>query len=409
MTDLSSPRVAAPTGRSRRSTTLRISIGLAGLQLGGCQINAIDLARALRGRGHDVAVFAVRDDRVAVPVTPYAQSAGFDVELVDDGTTTRQTARAISRVADRHRADVVHVFAPWLGRIAAVASASWRSERVCVETNWNMENAFWGSPRVPLIVGTGTMQAEARGRVSDAHLMEPPVDLAADHPDPAAGAAFRAEHGIGPGELVLSIVTRVDREMKGEGILRAIAAVVALDRPGLRLVVVGDGDALEHVREVAAGANSRLGRPAILLTGAMLDPRPAYAAADVVLGMGGSAIRGLAHGKPVIVLGADGFALTYEASAVAHFRREGFYGSGSTTPPVGHLASLVADLAGNPGRRVELGSFGLLEAQTRFGLEAAAGSLESIYHSALERRPSRPVRVYHARRVLAREAFARVR
>ena len=412
MMDLSSPSVEPATrerGRPEPGAPLSIVLGLAGLQLGGCQINAIDLGRALRLRGHDVAVFAVRDDDVSVSVAPYAARAGFDIELMGDRTTTWQTARRITRIADRHEADVVHVFAPWLGRIVGVAAASWAGGRACVETNWNMENAFWGSPRVPLIVGTGAMQAEAQTRVAVAHLMEPPVDLGTDRPDPAAAAAFRVSHGIRPEEVVLTIVTRVDREMKGEGIVRAIAAVVALDRPGVRLVVVGDGDAYQDVARVASDANTRLGRPAVLLTGSMLDPRPAYAAADVVLGMGGSAIRALAHGKPLVVLGADGFALTYEATSLPHFRREGFYGTGSATDPVEHLTTLLDDLVADPARRAALGMFGLAEAESRFGLEAAATSLELIYRSAIDHAPPRLVRLHQAARLLTHEAVARTR
>ena len=49
------------------------------------------------------------------------------------------------------------------------------------------------------------------------------------------------------------------------------------------------------------------GRQVVLLTGEIADPRPAYAAADVVVGQGGSALRGMAFGKPLVVVGEGRF------------------------------------------------------------------------------------------------------
>src|SRR5207237_10898328 len=82
-----------------------------------------------------------------------------------------------------------------------------------------------------------------------------------------------------------------------------------LGQPDLDLVIVGTGDAEDVVRRKAEAANRRLGRPAVVLVGPMNDPRPAYAAADLVLGQGGSAIRAMSFTKPLIVIGEKGFSL----------------------------------------------------------------------------------------------------
>jgi len=363
-----------------------VAIGLAGLALGGCQINAIDLAQALRGRGHAVFVFGFVDDQVRHSVIPYAEANGVEVELLPAGGL-RATARQMSVLAEAHRTDVVHVFGPWLGPAAAVASTTWR-ERAVVETNWNMENFFWGSPHVPLIVGTGAMAAEARRRRRAAvHLMEPPVNTSVDHPEATTGARFREQHGIGDDELLGVVVSRLDHDMKAEGIEYAIECLRAPELGRLRLVIVGDGDARAALASAAESVNRALGRPAVTLVGPMLHPAPAYAAADVVLGMGGSAIRGLAHGKPVIVLGVNGFALTYRPGSVPHFRENGFYG---VDAPEGGVAMLTKELIAllDHQLRRDLGQYGLDEVRDRFGLDAAAASLEAIYRDALSARPS---------------------
>ena len=63
----------------------------------------------------------------------------------------------------------------------------------------------------------------------------------------------------------------------------------------LRLIIVGDGEVRSELNRLAAETNAKLGRTAVVLAGALLDPRPAYAAADVVVGMGGSPLGGMAY------------------------------------------------------------------------------------------------------------------
>ena len=65
-----------------------------------------------------------------------------------------------------------------------------------------------------------------------------------------------------------------------------------------------------------------------MLIGAMVDPRPAYAAADVVVGMGGSALRGMAFAKPVIVVGEKNFAEVFDQDTAQGFYDRGIYGLG---------------------------------------------------------------------------------
>ena len=365
---------------------LSIVIGLEGLALGGCPINALDLGRSLRERGHRVSVFAIDED-VPVSLLPYAENSGFTVTLLPAGAGIASLARRIRDVAERESADVVHVFAPWLGPAATAAMAASRRRRSAVVTNWMMANVSYTPQCTPLILGTRMLQQEAQAaHRSRVWLMEPPVDVESDRPDPAAGRRFRQETGIGDDEIAAVIVSRIDVDLKAEGIGHAIRAVGRLDLPRLRLVVVGDGNAADRIRQEADRVNAALGRPAVLLTGARHDPRPAYAAADITLGMGGSALRALAHGKPLIVLGEHGFARTFEAASVEYFYDAGFFGDEPQDDPVGHLAAQVQALLARD-RRLALGDFGLAEVRARFGLAAGAERLESIYRTTLERLP----------------------
>ena len=101
------------------------------------------------------------------------------------------------------------------------------------------------------------------------------------------------------------VVGRLSRDLKLEGLLSACDAIGAMAASGIgvQLAIVGDGDAKDQVAERAKRANAVAGRRAVVLTGSLTDPRPAYAAGDVLLGMGSSALRAMSFGKPLIVQG----------------------------------------------------------------------------------------------------------
>ena len=359
---------------------LSVLLGLEGLALGGCPINALDLGRTLRGRGHRVEVFAI-DEQVRTSLLPYAERSGFRPTLLPQRSSTHARARQIRRLMDASSSDVVHVFGPWLGRAATIAAAG-RRPRSAVVTNWMMENVPYVPRRTPLVLGTRRLRDEAEGiQGRKVWLMEPPVDLEADAHDAAAGRRFRRELGVTDDEIAVVVVGRVDAHLKEEGLRHAIEAVVRLGHPALRLLVVGDGDAFDRIQSEADRANRQLGRRAVVLTGSRQDPRPAYDAADIALGMGGSALRALAHARPLVVLGQHGFAATYGPETRAYFDEQGFFGDTSEADPAGHLAAQLVDLL-DPSRRAELAAYGRAEVQ-RYGLRAGAVQLEALYREEL--------------------------
>ena len=365
-----------------RVTPMRIAIGIHSLQLGGSQVNTVDLSRQLRDRGHDVHLFAIHED-FKVSIVPVAERAGFDIEVLPAESSLWSQARRITEVVDRHDAQVLHVYHEdhWLGPLASMALRS-RPGRALVVTNWMMENNRWLPPHAPLILGTEALCEEARCiQRGPVWLIEPPVDTERDAPDKARAADFRRSNGFRYDELLAVLVTRIDTAMKLDGIVRAITAVETIDRSDFRLVVVGDGDAMQTVRQRAGQANARLGRDAIVLTGALDDPRPAYDAADFVLGMGGSALRGLAFSRPVVIVGEDGFSEVFSPETVTYFLRHGYHGVGPSDPGAARLTEQLRSLF-DAVRRAELSEFGAAIVRDRYALDVLTERLEQIYASS---------------------------
>ena len=214
---------------------------------------------------------------------------------------------------------------------------------------------------LPLIVGTEELlrHEEASGR-SLVRLLEPPVDVVSNAPGIDAGP-FRADLGLDPAVPLLAQVCRMV-PMKLEGMLSACDAVGGLAASGtpVQLVLVGDGPARPQVEAAAAKANARAGRRVVVLAGEMLDPRPAYAAADVVLGMGGSALRGMAFGKPLVVQGVGGFWKLLTPESAPLFLAQGWGGtehdSDWRSGGAARLATILRAVLDDPATRDRLGN-----------------------------------------------------
>ena len=172
--------------------------------------------------------------------------------------------------------------------------------------------------------------------------------------------------------------------MKAESLRRTVAAVRTLGRElPLRYVIVGDGQGRPELERLAAETNTKLGRSAIVLTGELLDPRPAYAAADIVVGMGSSALRGMAFGKPVVIVGELGFSAPFNPQTQESFYYKGIYGRGE-----GGASNErhVADLRGLAEHRDQFPAIGEFSRQwvlRHFALEKVSAQLEKFCCSAV--------------------------
>lgn len=352
------------------------------LELGGTQTNAIELAAAVRDHfGHEVALFATPG-----PAAELAAAKG--VRLIPAPAARRRPSpammAALRRAVAAESPDLVHAW-DW----PQVLDASLGLRVPVLGTSMSMTLERFLPRTVPMTFGTAELQARAaevwRSPVA---LLEPPVDTEANRPGAVAPAAF----GDGPTAV---IVSRLSRTLKLEGVLRAIRAVRSL---AATLVIVGDGDAFADVAAEAAVA----GGGTAVLTGALADPRPAYAAADVVLAMGGSALRAMAFAKPVVVLGEQGFSEVFSPETAEQFLWQGFYGLGDGDRREHRLAAQLGALFADPARRDALGELGRRTVDERYALTPAAARLEAMYRQVVEAGPQpRPARLVEGARTLA--------
>jgi len=365
---------------------LRLLVAPHSLEIGGSQINSIDLAAAAAAAGHDVVVYGRPG-----PLVERIESRGL--EFVPARPLRYRPAPSriaqLARLARRRRLDLIHAY-EWPPCLDAYFGAHLAGGVPLLCTVLSMAPSPFVPRSVPLVMGTAALAEEAaRGRRAPVWALEPPVDTDADSPR-ADGAPLRRELGIDPGAPLAVTVSRLALELKLEALSDAIDATGLLgEELPLTLLIVGEGPAGEALRKRAGRVNRRLGREAVRFAGALADPRPAYAAADLVLGMGGSSLRAMATGKPVIVQGERGFSRIFDPEGRDYFLRHGLWGVGDGAPGGGWLAAQMRELLENARRREELGRYSRETVVARFSLERANGVQLGIYRSVVEQRPAR--------------------
>lgn len=298
------------------------------LEIGGAQVDALTIGRSLASAGHELIV--------AAPDGPLRERLG-DMEYtpIPDRRSRLGRFSKLVQLMDRTRPELVHAIGEHQILEAHFASRN----RFPVSGSLMSARLPWTIPEdVRITVCMPHLEAFSRlWRVHPPHLVLPPIEM--PHGSARADHLWQTE---GPRVLVVSRLAQVFKE---EGIDRTMRAVAA--HPTAELVVVGDGPHRAHYETLA----EELAPDRIHLPGAMIDPNPAFAAADVVLGSGGSVLRGMAHAKATITLGRNGFASTMGPDTVDTLMHQGFFGVGAGLPSPDPLIGMLDELLSDDGAR----------------------------------------------------------
>lgn len=358
------------------------------LEFGGGLVNAIELAAALRDlHGQEVVFFATSG-----PMAKLVEEKGlrFFPAPAAQFHPSLARMRALREVVRRERPDLLHVWEYYqcldayyvehlLMRIPmAVTGMMMTINRILPK----MLPTTFGTPEL-----VDRASAAGRRRVK---LLLPPVDVHLNAPNIVDPEPFREQYGIQLGDITLVTVSRLSSldDIKFESLSRTIDAVGMLGRElPLRFVIVGDGEVRTELERLAKNTNAKLGRAAVVLTGALIDPRPAYAAADIVVGMGGSALRGMAFGKPVIIVGARGFSAPFTPETSKSFYYKGMYGVGDDGTDNARLVGDIRELAEHPDQLQALGEFSRQFVLNHFSLEKVSAGFAEFCHFAVANQP----------------------
>ncbi|GIH94357.1 glycosyltransferase family 4 protein [Planobispora siamensis] len=322
---------------------------------GGVQAHIRDLAEALIEDGHQVEVIAPAADDAPLP--SYVTPAGRAVPVPYNGSVARLafgflSANRVRRWIREGRFDVLHVHEPFVPSLGVLAC--WAAKGPIVATfhaSYPRSRAL--SVSAP-VLQSAVEKITGRIAVSDAArktLVEHMGGDAVLIPNGVTVSRYAEAEplpGWDDGE-VIGFLGRMDEPRKGLPVLLEAFALLAPERPQLRLLIAGPGDADEVMEKVPARFRDRVG---LLGMVSEEDKVRAYHSVDVFCApnLGGESFG-------IVLTEAMSAGAAILASDIPAFRRvldDGQAGALFETGDAASLAREAAALLDDPARRAKL-------------------------------------------------------
>ncbi|NAS27337.1 glycosyltransferase [Herbidospora sp. NEAU-GS84] len=322
---------------------------------GGVQAHVRDLAEALIDDGHRVSVMAPASDDAPLPA--YVVSAGRAVPVPYNGSVARLTfgflsANRVRKWIREGRFDVLHVHEPAVPSVGLLAC--WVARGPIVATfHASYERSRAVSVTAP-VLHTALEKITGRIAVSDAArktLVEHMGGDAVLIPNGVTVDRYAEAEplpGWGPDGTVLGFLGRMDEPRKGLAVLLEAFARLAPERPGVRLLVAGPGDADDVYAKLPKNLHDRVG---LLGMVSEADKIRALHSVDVFVApnLGGESFG-------IVLTEAMSAGATILASDIPAFRRvlgDGQAGALFATGDAAALAREAARLLDDPQRRAK--------------------------------------------------------
>lgn len=391
-TQTSPPSTGKPTiariddvKESSRPTICQV---LHSLGVGGAEILATRLARQLK-RSYRF-LFVCLDEQGILGDELLAE--GFEVEVLHrrPGLDWRSTLR-LARLLRRERVALLHAHqytpffyaltARWLGgRIPVLFTEHGRHFPDYRRSKRILANRLLMSRR-DRVVGVGEAVRQAvianEGIAPErVNVIYNGIDLDAIDPKHADRDGTRREMGVGPNDLVVIQVARLDYLKDHLTALRALERV-ALRRPDVQLVLVGEGP---ERGKIEAEIHQRRLNEHVHLLGLRSDVARLVSAADVFL------LTSISEGIPLTVIEAMGAELPVVSTRVGGVGEMVVNGQTGLLASAGDdrtLAEHILSLAVEPERRRNMGQAGRQRAHTLFGEQQMHASYRRLYEEVL--------------------------
>lgn len=355
---------------------------------GGVQSHVQELAEALCALGHEVSVLAPADEDASLP--QYVVPAGRAVPVRYNGSVARLTFGPLSAARVRRwlhtgQFDVLHVHEPFAPSLSMLAVFAARGPVVATfHTAMARSRAMaaaQGALQLVLerITARIAVSALAR-RVQVEHLGGGAVEIpngvwVSRYADAAPLPGWPGPCAPGTGGAI-GFLGRFTEPRKGFPVLRDAFAALAPERPGLRLLVAGPGDADEARAALPATLHDRvhfLGRIGEETKARMLRSVDLYVAPNI----GGESFgmiltEAMAAGTPVVASDMDAFRRVLDGSGA-------LFPPGDASALAGTLAALLDDADARAGMAARAA-----EVVAGYDWPVVASRVVEVYASAIE-------------------------
>jgi glycosyltransferase involved in cell wall biosynthesis len=361
---------------------LRVCQLITELRPAGAERCVYELATRLDRSRFDVRVIALRGGTVEDALRQAGvETAVLNVRSKWDFLKVRDLADLLRRwrpdVLHTHlfHADLAGRFAARLAGVPHVVHTVHVAERRFRPWQFAWANlaAGWCDRIVAVSRDVAEFHAERSGLPRSAYTVIPNgIDVAAYARDEIARNRLRSQWSVGDDHVVAAFVGRLDRQKGVDTLLRAVGKL-SPRRPGLRLVIAGEGPLRNELESLIA--ELRLGS-CVQMLGFVQDVRAVLSAADVFVlpsrweGFGLAAAEAMAAGLPVIAGRAAGLRELVE---------EGRTGLLVDADDASDIAQAIDRMLVSSSDRASMGSAGARRVEDSFKIERNVTRHEELY------------------------------
>jgi len=379
---------------------LTVLLALMALDAGGAETHAVSLAKQLKRRGIDVIV---------------ASHGGKLTRLLENSGIRHYTLpldrksplhlvnsiRGLTNIVKRHEVNIVHAHAripAWISQwVSFVTGCPYiTTSHGIYSTGWGMSLiTTWG--RKVIAVSEDVKKHLINGfKVSPDKIIVIPngIDLEQFNPQNVDSSPVEKQLGLKHDDLKIIYISRL-MGARGEIALRLIEAMPEIAKvfPTVNLVIVGEGDKYEAIKQMAAEYNLKSQENKVIVTGARLDTPVFMNMADVAVGVGRVALEAMAMEKPVIIAGEAGFMGILGPENFKMAMKHNFSGRGANMKTDAlNIADSIKTLLSDAQLRKKLGTFGRQEVARYFSIETMTDEVLEVYHQVIKEDKNEPNR-----------------
>jgi phosphatidylinositol alpha-mannosyltransferase len=349
---------------------------------GGVRQHIDDLAQALIAQGHDVSVISPAADDEDLP--PYVTGAGRAIPVPYNGSVARMSFGFISAARVRRWVrdggfEVLHIHEPLVPSLGVLAC--WAAKGPIVATfhaSWTRSRAI--AVAEPLL-RSALEKLSGRIAVSDAARKSLVEQFGGDTvliPNGVTVSRYTEAEpldGWGPDGATIGFLGRMDEERKGLPILLDAFKLLGAERPELKLLIAGPGDAKDVYDRLPKNLHARV---TVLGMVSEVDKIRAYHSVDVFCAPN---TRGESFG--IVLAEAMASGATVLASDIPAFRKvlgEGQAGALFANGDPASLAREAAALLDAPERRAKLAEEALV-AVGKYDWSTVARDVVRVYET----------------------------
>ncbi len=294
---------------------MKILMALMGLEIGGAETHVVELAKELKKIGHQVAIVSSggayeKDIENAGIRHFYAplNTRNFS-DMMESYNVLKGTIALL-------QPDIVHAHARIPGLLCHIISKS-NSTFKFVTTVHGMFNpkglmgklTRWGSRQIVVSEDLKRYLLQNYKQTDEKNVTVSVNGINTERFSPEEkGESIVEEFGLNPKAKRVVYVSRLDKDVCSPifSVLKVLPELL-IEAPSTELVIAGDGDAVNEIREKAEAINKSVGRKVVVLTGPRTDIEKINGAATFCIGISRAILEAMSMAKPVILAGTYGY------------------------------------------------------------------------------------------------------